>query len=140
MKESVDEPAAKINVLLQAYISGLKLDGFVLVADMVYVTQSAGRYGPELSLSCIDTHANLAVVIQNPSCNFRNLPEAWLGRTRQGCVGYVQDGRKEDVGVDDAPPTVPQSSTGRDSEGRGEAVPLVSILRFGELSAMRCFE
>ncbi|KAJ2934391.1 hypothetical protein H1R20_g2701, partial [Candolleomyces eurysporus] len=43
VKESVDEPAAKINVLLQAYISGLKLDGFVLVADMVYVTQSAGR-------------------------------------------------------------------------------------------------
>ncbi|KAF8631115.1 hypothetical protein AX17_005160 [Amanita inopinata Kibby_2008] len=43
IKESVDEPAAKINVLLQAYISQLKLDGFVLVADMVYVTQSAGR-------------------------------------------------------------------------------------------------
>ena len=27
VKESVDEPAAKINVLLQAYISQLKLDG-----------------------------------------------------------------------------------------------------------------
>ncbi|EIW74460.1 Sec63-domain-containing protein [Coniophora puteana RWD-64-598 SS2] len=43
VKESVDEPAAKINVLLQAYISQLKLEGFALVADMVYVTQSAGR-------------------------------------------------------------------------------------------------
>lgn len=43
IKESVDEPAAKINVLLQAYISNLKLEGFALVADMVYVTQSAGR-------------------------------------------------------------------------------------------------
>ncbi|KAF9066554.1 Sec63 Brl domain-containing protein [Rhodocollybia butyracea] len=43
VKESVEEPAAKINVLLQAYISNLKLDGFVLVADMVYVQQSAGR-------------------------------------------------------------------------------------------------
>ncbi|KAK2464636.1 hypothetical protein APHAL10511_003329 [Amanita phalloides] len=43
VKETVDEPAAKINVLLQAYISGLKLDGFALVSDMVYVTQSAGR-------------------------------------------------------------------------------------------------
>ncbi|KAF5318824.1 hypothetical protein D9619_010989 [Psilocybe cf. subviscida] len=43
VKESVDEPAAKINVLLQAYISQLKLDGFVLVADMVFVQQSAGR-------------------------------------------------------------------------------------------------
>ncbi|EAU82983.1 DNA polymerase theta/eta [Coprinopsis cinerea okayama7 len=43
VKESVDEPPAKINVLLQAYISGLKLDGFVLVADMVFIQQSAGR-------------------------------------------------------------------------------------------------
>ncbi|GAA6018807.1 hypothetical protein JCM10207_000247 [Rhodosporidiobolus poonsookiae] len=43
VKESVDDPSAKINVLLQAYISNLKLDGFALVADMVYVTQSAGR-------------------------------------------------------------------------------------------------
>jgi pre-mRNA-splicing helicase BRR2 len=46
VKESVDEPPAKINVLLQAFISGLKLDGFVLVADMVFVQQSAGRYVP----------------------------------------------------------------------------------------------
>lgn len=43
VKESVEEPAAKINVLLQAYISQLKLDGFALVADMVFVQQSAGR-------------------------------------------------------------------------------------------------
>lgn len=43
IKETVDEPAAKINVLLQAYISRLKLDGFALMADMVYITQSAGR-------------------------------------------------------------------------------------------------
>ncbi|GAA96884.1 uncharacterized protein L969DRAFT_17737 [Mixia osmundae IAM 14324] len=43
VKESIDEPSAKINILLQSYISQLKLDGFALVADMVYVTQSAGR-------------------------------------------------------------------------------------------------
>ncbi|KAJ7285982.1 putative RNA helicase [Mycena rebaudengoi] len=43
VKEGVEEPAAKINVLLQAFISQLKLDGFVLVADMVFVQQSAGR-------------------------------------------------------------------------------------------------
>ncbi|KAG6377557.1 hypothetical protein JVT61DRAFT_15372 [Boletus reticuloceps] len=43
VKESVDEPAAKINVLLQAYISQLKLEGFALVADMAFVQQSAGR-------------------------------------------------------------------------------------------------
>lgn len=43
VKESVDESTAKVNVLLQAYISGLKLDGFTIVADMVFVQQSAGR-------------------------------------------------------------------------------------------------
>jgi pre-mRNA-splicing helicase BRR2 len=59
VKESVEEPAAKINVLLQAFISQLKLEGecapfftvcklifypgFALVADMVFVQQSAGR-------------------------------------------------------------------------------------------------
>ena len=29
----------KINLLLQAFVSQLKLDGFALVSDMVYVTQ-----------------------------------------------------------------------------------------------------
>ncbi|CAJ0915055.1 unnamed protein product, partial [Mesorhabditis belari] len=37
------ETSAKTNVLLQAYISQLKLDGFALQSDMVYVAQSAGR-------------------------------------------------------------------------------------------------
>ncbi|KAF9810211.1 hypothetical protein SFRURICE_019498 [Spodoptera frugiperda] len=35
IKESIEEPSAKINVLLQAYISQLKLEGFALMADMV---------------------------------------------------------------------------------------------------------
>lgn len=35
VKESVEDPAAKINVLLQAYISGMKLDGFAMMVDMV---------------------------------------------------------------------------------------------------------
>ncbi|KAH7326555.1 putative ATP dependent RNA helicase [Stachybotrys elegans] len=43
VKESIEEPHSKINVLLQAYISRLRLDGLALMADMVYVTQSAGR-------------------------------------------------------------------------------------------------
>ena len=43
VKESIEEPQAKINVLLQAFISRLKLDGLALMADLVYVTQSAGR-------------------------------------------------------------------------------------------------
>ncbi|PNS20329.1 Pre-mRNA-splicing factor brr2 [Sphaceloma murrayae] len=43
VKETIDEPSCKINVLLQAYISRLKLEGLALMADLVYVTQSAGR-------------------------------------------------------------------------------------------------
>lgn len=43
IKESIDEPSAKVNVLLQAYISQLKLEGLALMSDMVYVTQSAAR-------------------------------------------------------------------------------------------------
>ena len=43
IKEGLEEPTAKTNVLLQAYISQLKLDGFALLADMVYIQQSAGR-------------------------------------------------------------------------------------------------
>jgi pre-mRNA-splicing helicase BRR2 len=43
VKENIEEPTAKINVLLQAYISNLKLEGFSLASDMVYVTQSASR-------------------------------------------------------------------------------------------------
>ncbi|KAL6175995.1 hypothetical protein ACLB2K_052631 [Fragaria x ananassa] len=43
VKESLEEPSAKINVLLQAYISQLKLEGLSLTSDMVYITQSAGR-------------------------------------------------------------------------------------------------
>ncbi len=42
-QESIEEPSAKVNILLQAYISQLKLEGFALMADMVYVTQSAAR-------------------------------------------------------------------------------------------------
>ena len=38
VKGSLDEPAAKINILLQAYISRFKLEGYDLNSDMVYVT------------------------------------------------------------------------------------------------------
>ncbi|PKI68194.1 hypothetical protein CRG98_011393 [Punica granatum] len=43
VKESLEEPSVKINVLLQAYISQLKLEGLSLTSDMVFITQSAGR-------------------------------------------------------------------------------------------------
>ena len=43
IKESIEESSAKCNVLLQAYISQLKLEGFALMSDMVFITQSASR-------------------------------------------------------------------------------------------------
>ncbi|XP_010425675.1 PREDICTED: DExH-box ATP-dependent RNA helicase DExH12-like isoform X2 [Camelina sativa] len=43
IKETLEDPSAKINVLLQAYISRLTLEGFSLTSDMVYITQTAGR-------------------------------------------------------------------------------------------------
>lgn len=40
---ATEDPLAKVNILLQAYISQLNLEGFALVSDLVYITQSAGR-------------------------------------------------------------------------------------------------
>jgi len=43
VKGTFDEPATKINVLLQAYISKFELQGFELNSDMVYVSDNASR-------------------------------------------------------------------------------------------------
>jgi pre-mRNA-splicing helicase BRR2 len=43
VKESAEEGSAKVNVLLQAYVARLCLDGFALMSDMAYVQQSAVR-------------------------------------------------------------------------------------------------
>ena len=53
VKGTLDEPATKINILLQAYISRFKMEGFDLNADMVYVTQSAGRIMRALFEICL---------------------------------------------------------------------------------------
>jgi len=90
VKESIEEPSAKINVLLQAYISRLSLDGFALLSDMVYVTQSASRLlraifeivlkrgWAQLAARCL----NLCKMVdkrmwstQSPLRQFKDLPE-----------------------------------------------------------------
>lgn len=43
VREDASDSLAKVNVLLQSYISRLKFDGFALNADMVFITQNAGR-------------------------------------------------------------------------------------------------
>lgn len=66
IKESLDEPTAKANVLLQSYISKLKLEGLALASDAVFISQSAGRLAralfeialrrryAQVSLRCLD--------------------------------------------------------------------------------------
>lgn len=43
VKRPVDESAGKVNVLIQAYISRARVNGFTLVSDTNYVAQNGGR-------------------------------------------------------------------------------------------------
>jgi activating signal cointegrator complex subunit 3 len=49
----VIDQIAKVNILLQAYISKAEVDGFALVADMNHVVQSAGRIFRALFELCL---------------------------------------------------------------------------------------
>lgn len=90
VKESPSEPSAKVNILLQAYISRLKLEGFALVSDMAFIQQSAARIMRalfEISLrrnwSCLTKltldFANMIAYriwkSQSPLRQFKNVPE-----------------------------------------------------------------
>jgi len=90
VKESPNEPSAKINILLQAYISRLKLEGFALVADMAFIQQSAARLLRALfEIALRRNWANLAKLTlafanmishrvwrcQSPLRQFPNVPE-----------------------------------------------------------------
>jgi replicative superfamily II helicase len=43
IKEAADDPLAKVNALLQCYISRVQIEGLALTADLVYISNSAGR-------------------------------------------------------------------------------------------------
>lgn len=90
VKESPHEPSAKVNMLLQAYISRLKLDGFALVADMAFIQQSAARImralfeialrhnWAALARLCLDMSNMVAYRVwrsQTPLRQFKNVPE-----------------------------------------------------------------
>ena len=90
VKESPSEPSAKINILLQAYISRLKLDGFALVADMAFIQQSAARIMrclfeialrrnwsslAKLTLAMSNMVAHRIWRSQSPLRQFKNVPE-----------------------------------------------------------------
>jgi len=90
VKESPSEPTAKVNILLQAYISRLKLDGFALVADMAFIQQSAARIMrclfeialrrnwsslAKLTLAMSNMVSYRVWRSQSPLRQFRNVPE-----------------------------------------------------------------
>lgn len=90
IREPADDPIAKVNVLLQCYICRLKMSGFSLNSDIVYIAQSGERifrcmfeialnFGwAELALLllnyCKMVHARMWGV-QSPLRQFRNLPD-----------------------------------------------------------------
>jgi len=53
VKESLDETSAKVNLLLQSYISGLSLEGYALACDLVFIQQSANRIVRALFELCL---------------------------------------------------------------------------------------
>jgi len=90
VKESPSEASAKVNILLQAYISRLKLDGFALVADMAFIQQSAARIMRclfEIALrrgwsSLARLTLNMSIMVahriwrsQSPLRQYKNVPE-----------------------------------------------------------------
>jgi len=90
VKENPSEPSAKVNILLQAYISRLKLDGFALVSDMAFIQQSAARIMralfeialrrrwsglTKLTLSFANMVSSRIWKSQSPLRQFKNVPE-----------------------------------------------------------------
>lgn len=106
VKESPNEPSAKVNMLLQAYISRLKLDGFALVADMAFIQQSAARImralfeialrrnWASLARLCLDMSQMVSYRVwrsQSPLRQFRNVPEVVCRKLeRKGDIDWAR--------------------------------------------------
>lgn len=87
VKESLEEPSAKINVLLQAYISQLKLEGLSLTSDMVYITQVCNCCFRSLSFhalgiihNCRNLPTSFSLFVQSAGRLMRSLFEIVLKR------------------------------------------------------------
>uniref|UniRef100_A0AC35TM19 Helicase ATP-binding domain-containing protein n=1 Tax=Rhabditophanes sp. KR3021 TaxID=114890 RepID=A0AC35TM19_9BILA len=89
IKESLEDPSSKVNILLQVYISQLNLSGFAIISDMIYISQSANRLFRALfEIVCARGWADVArkvlncykMVVQrqwvslNPLYQFKKLP------------------------------------------------------------------
>lgn len=115
VKESIEEPSAKVNVLLQAYISDLKLEGFALVADMQFIQQSANRIMRalfEIALrnewaALADKTLNLCKMTerrmwlsQSPLRQFKTIPEAYMRKLEKKDIAWERyaDMSPQDLG------------------------------------------
>ena len=66
IKGSIEEPASKVSILLQSYISQYKLEGYAIASDMIYISQSAGRIFRALFEICLKrAWANVALMCLN---------------------------------------------------------------------------
>ncbi|KAL0213715.1 hypothetical protein P9112_005899 [Eukaryota sp. TZLM1-RC] len=106
VRDSLTGPTArlaKINVLLQAYISNLPLEGFAVNADMVYIHQSAMRLFRALFSICLFrkwSQASLLLLelaksidsktwsVESPLRQFKAIPDGILSRLEQGGVPF----------------------------------------------------
>lgn len=71
--------------------------GFALVADMVYVQQSAGRY--VIYVDSVGQSTSVLTFEQNPSSDVRNLSEAWMGPSHSRRLRSLQNGRTTNVSL-----------------------------------------
>ena len=53
LKSSTDEEKSKINILLQCYIANIKLDGYSINSDMIFISQNASRLFRALFELCL---------------------------------------------------------------------------------------
>ena len=53
IREGIDDQLCKPNILLQSFISRLNFEGFALNADMIFITQNAGRLAKAMYEICL---------------------------------------------------------------------------------------
>ena len=63
IKGSLEEPSTKINILLQCYISNIKLENYAISSDMIFISQNAGRIFRALfEITCNRSWSNVALI------------------------------------------------------------------------------
>ena len=61
IKGSLEESSTKINILLQCYISNIKLENYAISSDMIFISQNAGRIFRALfEITCNRAWANVS--------------------------------------------------------------------------------